>query len=120
MQHGLSDLPWQLSGETIVLLTPPARAYKCGDTYIVISNPYVEHVVIWLLLVEPEVCGKGLAMNMLKQVMAKHAEKTWYVPAIWPEELGYVFAHAGFKRESVSRWQMRLIFIEAGSVSSPE
>ena len=119
LQHGLLDLPWQLSGETIALLSPPARAYKCGGACIAISNPDVEHVVIWSVLVEPEARGKGHATELLKQVMARHAEKTWHVPAILPEELGKTFERASFEREELSQWQMRLRFIEAESASGP-
>ena len=108
LRHGLPDLPWQLSGETIGLLGPPARAFKCGRAYIAISNPDVEHVVIWSLLVETEARGKGLAVGLLENIMANHAGKTWHVPALFPEELGRVFERAGFQREELSQWQMRL------------
>jgi GNAT superfamily N-acetyltransferase len=108
-QHGLSDLPWQLSGETIALLNPPARAYKKGPAYAAISDPAAEHVVIWSLLVEPGARGNGLGVDMLKSVMAKHTKKTWHVPAIWPEKFGKLFEQAGFQREELSQWQMRLI-----------
>lgn len=107
--HGLSDLPWQLSGETIALLTPPARAYKTGEgVFIAISNPETEHVVIWSLLVEPGARGKGLAKGMLESVMGKHPGRTWHVPAILPEELGFVYEKAGFRREELSQFQMEL------------
>lgn len=108
LRHGLPDLPWQLSGETIALLNPPARAFKNGQAYIAISNPDAEHVVIWSLLVEPDARGKGLAVELLENVMANHNGKTWHVPAIWPEELGIIFERAGFQREELSQWQMRL------------
>jgi ribosomal protein S18 acetylase RimI-like enzyme len=107
-QHGLPDLPWQLSGETIALMNPPIRAYELDGAHIVISNPNEEHVVIWSLLVEPSARGKGLGVDMLKRVMAHHAGKVWHVPAIWPEEFGILFERAGFQREDLSQWQMRL------------
>ncbi|HKJ38630.1 MAG TPA: hypothetical protein VJ972_07625, partial [Anaerolineales bacterium] len=107
-QHGLPDLPWQLSGETIALMNPPARAYKHGEAYMVISNPNVEHVVVWSLLVEASARGQGLGVDMLKRVMAHHTGKIWHVPAIWPEEFGIIFERAGFEREKLSQWQMRL------------
>ena len=107
-QYGLFELPWQLSGETIAHLTPPARAYCNERAYIVISNPDVDHVVIWSLLVEPNSRGKNLGAEMLKQVISKHAGRTWHVPAIYPEELGRVFEQAGFEKEELSQWQMRL------------
>jgi GNAT superfamily N-acetyltransferase len=108
LQYGLPDLPWQLSGETIALLNPPACAYKNGDAYIALSNPDAEHVVVWSLLVELQARGKGLAVQLLEDVMAKHVGKRWHVPAILPEELGCVFERAGFEREELSQWQMRL------------
>lgn len=107
--YGLPDLPWQLSGETIALLNPPARAYKTDQgACIAISNPEAEHVVIWSLLVEPEARGKGLAVEMLEAVMANHPGRTWHVPALLPEELGFVYERAGFRREELSQFQMEL------------
>jgi GNAT superfamily N-acetyltransferase len=107
-QYGLPDLPWQLSGECITQMNPPPHAYHKGRAYIVISNPEAEHVVIWSLLVEPEVRGSGLGTDILKRVMAHHAGKTWHVPAIFPEEFGNVFERAGFEKENLSQWQMKL------------
>jgi hypothetical protein len=40
--------------------------------------------------------------------MAHHAGKTWHVPAIFPEEFGNVFERAGFEKENLSQWQMKL------------
>lgn len=107
-QYGLPDLPWQLSGESVSQMHPPPHAFREGPAYVVISNPEAEHVVIWSLLVEPEARGKGLGTKMLKRVMADHAGKTWHVPAILPEELGTAFERAGFEKEKLSQWQMRL------------
>ena len=109
--HGLPDLPWQLSGETIAHMNPPVRAYCKGRAYVVISNPDVEHVVIWSLLVEPDARGNELGLDILRSLTAQHAGKTWHVPAILPEELGRVFEKAGFEKEKLSQWQMRLSLI---------
>ena len=108
-QYGLSDLPWQLSGESIAQMNPPARAYCKGQAYIVISNPATEHVVIWSLLVEPSARGNNLGADIIKIVIANHAGKTWHVPAIFPEEFGKVFERAGFEKGELSQWQMRLV-----------
>jgi ribosomal protein S18 acetylase RimI-like enzyme len=107
-QYGLPDLPWQLSGETIALMNPPNRAYKWDKAYSVISNPDAEHIVIWSLLVESSARGNRLGVDMLKRVMSHHSGKIWHVPAIWPEEFGVLFEKAGFQREKLSQWQMRL------------
>jgi ribosomal protein S18 acetylase RimI-like enzyme len=106
-QYGLPDLPWQLSGETISNMDPPVCAYRQGPAYLAISSPEAEHVVIWSLLVEPQRRGRGLGSNLLKQIIAAHAGKTWHMPALLPEELGKAFEKAGFEREEISQWQMR-------------
>ncbi len=106
--HGLTDLPWQLSGESIAQMNPPACAYGKGQAYVTISNPEAEQVVIWSLLVEQEARGRRLGTDILKSVIARHRGKTWHVPAIFPEEFEKVFERADFEREELSQWQMRL------------
>ena len=107
-QYGLPDLPWQLSGESLKQMSPPVHAYRKEQSYIVLSNPEAEHVVVWSLLVEPAARGRGLASVMLKQVIANYLGKTWHVPALCPEEFGNVFERAGFEKEKLSQWQMKL------------
>ena len=107
-QHGLTDLPWQLAGETIAHMNPPACAYRKGPALVVTSNLAVEHVVIWSLLVEPQVRGQQLGVEMLKSVIANHPGKTWHIPAIFPEEFGKLFERAGFEQEELTQWQMKL------------
>ena len=107
-QHGLPDLPWQVSGESIAQLDPAGRAYQYGPAYVAISNPESQHIAIWSLLVEPQARGRGLGTDMLRRVIARHPGKTWHVPALLPEELFPAFERAGFEREMLSQWQMRL------------
>jgi hypothetical protein len=45
---------------------------------------------------------------MLKSVIANHGGQNWHVPAIFPEGFGKIFERAGFEREEISQWQMRL------------
>jgi ribosomal protein S18 acetylase RimI-like enzyme len=106
--YGQPGLPWQLSGETIALLTPPARAFGWEKAFIAVSNPEAEHVAVWSLLVEPQARGNGLAAELLRRVMSSYGGRTWHVPAIWPEEFGVIFERAGFQREELSQWQMSL------------
>ena len=107
-QFGLPDLPWQLSGETLALLTPPARAYHFDQAYAVISSPEADHVVVWSVLVAPQARGSYRGLKMLKAVMAQHPGKTWHIPAIFPQEFERLFERAGFEREEISQWQMGL------------
>jgi hypothetical protein len=48
---------------------------------------------------------------MLKSMIANHKGKVWHVPAVFPEEFGKVFERAGFEKEKLSQWQMRLMLI---------
>ena len=89
-------------------MNPPARAFRKGPAYIAISNPEAEHVVIWSLLVEEEARGHGLGTQMLRNIIANYRGKSWHVPAIFPEEFENVFLAAGFEKENLSQWQMRL------------
>jgi len=107
-QYGLSDLPWQLSGESIAQMNPPARAYCQGTAYIAISDPDAERVIIWSLLVEDSPQISSLGADLLRSVIAHHKGKTWHVPAIFPEELESVFIRAGFEREELTQWQMKI------------
>lgn len=107
-QYGLPDLPWQLSAESVAQMNPPARAYRKGPAYIAISNPSLDHVVVWSLLVEQDARGQGLGTGLLKSTIANHPDKTWHMPALCPEELWKVFERADFEREDLSQWQMRL------------
>lgn len=114
-RYGLQDLPWQLSGESIAQLNPPVRAYSSGQACIVISNPEANDIVIWSLLAEPTVPENGLALGTLKSVIAAYPGKTWHVPALLPEELGKVYERAGFMKEELSQWQMKLKLSEEES-----
>ena len=107
-QYGLSDLPWQLSGESIAQMTPPARAYCKGTAYVAISDSDAERVVIWSLLVEDPSQLNSLGADLLRSVIAHHKGKNWHVPAIFPEEFESVFISAGFEREELTQWQMKI------------
>lgn len=107
-QHGLPNLPWQLSGETIALMNPPACAYRKGHAYVTVANLEMEHVVIWSLLVEPEARGHGFGVDILKSLVGNHTGRTWHVPVLFPEEFGKIFERAGFERDALSQWQMKL------------
>ena len=106
--YGLPNLPWQLSGESIAQLNPPARGYRHGEAYIIISNPEAYDIVIESRLVEPQARGNGLGAETLKAIITEYPNKTWHVTAVLPEELGKVYERAGFVRERLSQWQMNL------------
>lgn len=106
--HGLKDLPWQLSGTTMMQHTPPARAFKLNDAYCLISNPNANDIVIWSVLVKSRSRGAGLSNVMLKTLFKKFQNKIWHVPAVYPEEMSFIFEQVGMQRENISQWQMTL------------
>lgn len=105
---GAADYPWQLSAETLATFGPPARAYQLDGAYAVITNPALETVSIWAVLVEPEFRAQKQAERLIRAVLAAWPGKTWHVPAIMPEELGGLYENLGFVREPLGQFQMRL------------
>ncbi len=106
--HGIKDLPWQLSGVTISQHTPPSRAFRLHDAYCLISNPEAEHVVIWSVLVKARSRGAGLSPVLMRAVFSRFPNKTWHVPALFPEEISAVFEELDMQREKISQLQMAL------------
>ena len=104
--HGLKDLPWQLSGATIMQHTPPSRAFHINDAYCLITNPEATDVAISSVLVKTRSRGAGLSAVLLRALFAKFPGKVWHVSAIYPEEMGFIFEHVGMERETLSQWQM--------------
>lgn len=104
--HGMKDLPWQLTGTTIMQYTPPSRAFRLNDAYCLISNPEAADISISSVLVKARSRGAGLSTVLLRALFAKFPNKVWHVSPIYPEEMGFIFEHVGMERESISQWQM--------------
>lgn len=104
--HGMKDLPWQLSGTTIMQHTPPSRAFRLNDAYCLISNPEATDIAIQSVLVKARSRGAGLSQVLMRAIFAKFPNKVWHVSPIYPEEMGFIFEHVGMVRESLSQWQM--------------
>ncbi len=88
--------------------TPPSRAFRLHDAYCLISDPSAAHVAIWSVLVKAGSRGAGLSPVLMRAVFSRFPEKTWHVPALYPEEICAVFEEIGMQREEISQWQMTL------------
>jgi ribosomal protein S18 acetylase RimI-like enzyme len=106
--HGMKDLPWQLSGTTIMQHTPPSRAFRLNDAYCLISNPEVTDVSISSVLVKARSRGAGLSGVLMRALFARFPNKVWHVSPIFPEEMSVIFEQVGMTRETLSQWQMAL------------
>lgn len=104
--HGLPDLPWQLSAETIAHATPPAVAFRLGASAALISNPAADAIGLRAIVTERDARGRGSSFALLRALFAKFPGKEWRASAIYPEELGPTFAAAGLARTPLSQWQM--------------
>lgn len=105
-EHGLTDLPWQISPETIAHATPPAVAFRFGASAALITNPAAETIGIRALITRREQRGRGSSLALLQALMARFAGKEWRASAIFPEEMGEAFVAAGLARAPLSQWQM--------------
>ena len=106
--YGLPNLPWQLSSETIAALGPPNRAFSLNSAYVVISAPENDTITLRSLITLPGFRKMGLATKLVKALFAQYPEKTWMIPAIFPEEMDYTFAALGFERQEISQFQMEI------------
>ena len=104
--HGPPDLPWQLSGETLSHAVSPAAGYRSEHSYMVISDPAAPKVNIRALVTMPEARRRGGALALMRAVMAQHPDRSWRVPAIWPERYGGLFDRLGLPRTELTQWLM--------------
>lgn len=104
--HGLSNLPWQLSGTTLAHHTPPSRAFRLNEAYCLISNPDLTDVSISSVLVKTDSRGAGQSGVLMRALFARFPNKVWHVTPIFPEEMGVIFEQVGMTRETLSQWQM--------------
>ncbi len=110
--YGLSDLPWQISGETVAQLGPPFQAYSLDDSYVAISSPQEPSISLRSMLLMPEAQKGNQVENLLQGLFARFPGKTWQVPAIFPEEFGDIFERSGFEEEQLSQLQMVLVLAD--------
>jgi ribosomal protein S18 acetylase RimI-like enzyme len=104
--HGPPDLPWQLSGETLAQIGPPAVAHRAGNAWVVLSDPASPTIVIRAVITVPHARQRELASDLLRAVVARHPDREWRAPAIWPEEMGGLFEQIGLRRSDLTQWQM--------------
>ena len=106
--HGPPDLPWQLSGETLVQMGPPMVAYRNEYAWVALSDPTAPTVTVRAVVTLPTARRRGAASALLRAVIARHPDRSWRVPAIWPEPLGGLFEKVGLKRSTLTQWHMAI------------
>jgi GNAT superfamily N-acetyltransferase len=100
------DLPWQISRHAIAKLTA-ARAYRSGDTLIVMGDPEVSPVRLHGLSCSNRMDWPALRAT-LRAVLQRYPDREFFAPAVFPEQFGHqVFQPLGFAREPLSQFLMR-------------
>ncbi|MEM7134810.1 MAG: GNAT family N-acetyltransferase [Chloroflexota bacterium] len=105
--HPLPNLPWQLSGTSLMVAGPPHVAYQHDKASIILSDPSQQAIWIRSLVVEPTYRRQGQAGSLLATVMNEHPYKNWSVSAVCPEEIRSLFEKQGFQLGDISQLQMR-------------
>ena len=100
-EYALPNLPWQVDAETLRKNPAGAFGFMLGKSYVAISDPEREHIVIRLLLSE----DRG-ERALLKALFSKYPTKIWHVPAIFPEEQAEIFENVDMQKDDISQWQM--------------
>lgn len=107
--YGPSDLPWQISGETLAQIALPNQGYRLGPAYAAISNPAHAPISLRALVVPEKAQPQMWATRLLQAMIAQHPNQPWRIPTLFPEELiRGLFEGLGFEREPLTQWQMRL------------
>lgn len=101
-----ADLPWQISGATLVNFSLPKRAFRLGSAFLALSDPAEEKIAILSLFVLPTMRGREHAKHIVASAMHQFPERHWTVPALCPEEYGGIFERLAFTRGEISQFQM--------------
>ncbi|MEM8531865.1 MAG: GNAT family N-acetyltransferase [Chloroflexota bacterium] len=104
--YGLSDLPWQLSGESMASVAPPHKAFQLDSAFVIISDPTAPVIAIRSIIVQPEGRRSGQATRLLQALAATYPQRQWKAMIICPEEISGLFEKAGFVCEPLAQFQM--------------
>lgn len=110
LREGEPDLPWQLASETLSAATAPARALALEDrAFALIANPDAETLSLSALVVPRAHRRQGWGMRMLRALATVFPGKPMQAVAIVPDNLApEFFARAGWERQGISQYEMRL------------
>lgn len=109
LAFGAEDLPWQCSAETLAQSALPARAFRLGPAWAVISDTSAAEIRIRAIVVEPDSRREGAARKLLLALFDRFGGKMWKVPIIFPESAAPgLFESVGMQAEAISQCQMKI------------
>jgi ribosomal protein S18 acetylase RimI-like enzyme len=109
-REGEPELPWMLEAETLSAATAPARAFALEDrAFALVLNPDAETLTVSALVVPRAHRRQGWGTRMLRALAAAFPGKPMQAVAIIPDDLApEFFARAGWERQGISQFEMRL------------
>lgn len=106
-REGGDALPWQASPASLAWLGAPYRAFRRGPAWAMVTDPDRDPVVLKALVVEEASRRQGHGVALLR-ALAASTKGGLRVPAIVPEELAPLFDAAGWDRDPLTQFEMRL------------
>ena len=104
------ELPWQLSGETILQLGAQTQGYRLGDAWVAVTPAKESEQIIRCIVVRPDSQRQGQATRLLRALFARFPDSSWLIGSLVPEEMSELFKKVGFKNHPVTQQQMVLRF----------
>jgi ribosomal protein S18 acetylase RimI-like enzyme len=101
-----ADLPWQLSGSSVMHTSPGHEAWRREGAAAIISDPSHDTIAIRGLYTEPHLQRQGQAKRLLTSLFHAFPGKTWQVPIVVPAGLAGLFQPLGMERETLQQFQM--------------
>ena len=106
--HGAKDLPWQLSGSSLMRSGPPHVGLRLGEAYAIISSPEHANITLRALIVPPPQQRQEHGSRLLRALFARYPGKHWNIPPICPEEFDGFLTQYGFVQQTLNQFQMRM------------
>ena len=101
------DLPWQVSGETILQLGHPYVGFEMNGACAVIDERD-EAISLRSLFVPTDQRRQGRATSLMRSLFARYPKRAWRVPALAPESTRAFFLE-GLGFEEMRLTQLHLI-----------
>ncbi|MBI1282501.1 MAG: GNAT family N-acetyltransferase [Anaerolineaceae bacterium] len=103
-----ADLPWQCSGISAAKFGAPNVAYRINGCYAICSKLEAETISLLGLAVRPDQQRKGIATQLVANLITAYPGKQWHIAPICPEEYGAIFLGNGFTVNPLNQFQMEL------------
>ena len=78
---GLSNLPWQVSGESLALMGPPNRAFQLGAAFAMITDPDAAKIFFRSVLTLPELTKRRVCFSVTPGIIFQISRQNLECPS---------------------------------------